>query len=570
MQPRNHPLLELWAFVRLAPTSRLLFLLIAFVLVALTEGIGIIMLVPLLESFSQTQEGEGSSQLLSFLPNLSITWLLALYVGLTIFRNIVKYVQSIYAAKLQYEIVDNLRLQCFSGLLGAEWRWLATRKRNDHVTLLVTNIARISSGIHQAMNLSASALTMVGLLIAALVLSWKITSVAVLGGIIFVWIFGTQRRRALALGHKLSQANRDTQSFVEQGLANTRLVKIMQKENFMQRGLSTVLGKLRTQQLGFLSHMGLNNALLQILGAIFLALLVYLSLVIWKQDYKVLLPLVVVFGRMIQTGSGVQRSYHNWLHALPALSEVQALLSDSAKYKEPTGYDATPLSFTKNITLKNVSFTYKSSNELEQQACLAKLSARFQANTVTLIMGPSGAGKSTLADILSGLLVPDSGSINVDGREIDSTTRYGWRKKVAYLEQHPFLFNDTIRFNLSWGHETVTEADIDTAIKAARADFVFRLDKGLDTLVGDNGVLLSGGERQRLALARALIGQPELLILDEPTSALDVDNENKILEVIMTLCRNMTIIIISHRPGFSQCADQTLILSHGQVRKVED
>ena len=143
-----------------------------------------------------------------------------------------------------------------------------------------------------------------------------------------------------------------------------------------------------------------------------------------------------------------------------------------------------------------------------------------------------------------------------------------WRKSVAYLEQTPFLFNGSIRENLNWGNPALSDEDIKAALDAASANFVYDLNQKLDTLIGDNGVLLSGGERQRLALARALIGKPKLLILDEPTSALDHENEAHIHGIIEKLKHKMTIIIISHKNGFENMADQILNLSNGSFDKI--
>jgi ATP-binding cassette subfamily C protein len=180
-------------------------------------------------------------------------------------------------------------------------------------------------------------------------------------------------------------------------------------------------------------------------------------------------------------------------------------------------------------------------------------------------MGASGAGKSTLADVLMGLLEPDQGQLSVDGVTITGTRRRDWRRSVAYVPQEVFLFNDSIRANLLWGWAEAGEDALRLALHRAAAGFVFDLPLGLETRVGDGGVRLSGGERQRLALARALLKQPSLLILDEATSALDRENEARVREAIEHLHGDLTLVVIGHRLATLEHADQVVVLEAGRV-----
>jgi ATP-binding cassette subfamily C protein len=180
-------------------------------------------------------------------------------------------------------------------------------------------------------------------------------------------------------------------------------------------------------------------------------------------------------------------------------------------------------------------------------------------------MGASGAGKSTLADVLMGLLQPDDGCLCVDDVRLDGATRMAWRRSVAYVPQEVFLFHDSIRNNLLWGYEAASEAELITALKRAAADFVFDLPAGLNTLVGDGGVRLSGGERQRIALARALLKRPSLLILDEATSALDLESEARVRRSIENLHGDLTVVIIGHRLPTLEHADQVVVLDQGRI-----
>jgi ATP-binding cassette subfamily C protein len=184
---------------------------------------------------------------------------------------------------------------------------------------------------------------------------------------------------------------------------------------------------------------------------------------------------------------------------------------------------------------------------------------------VVAFTGPSGAGKSSLADVLAGLVEPSSGSLLIDGRPVHGAERRAWRGAVAYVEQDAFLFHDTIRNNLLFVRPDASEAELKAALSTACANFVFAFADGIDTVVGDRGVRLSGGERQSIALARALLMQPALIILDEATSALDQDSEAAILAAVARLRDRMTIVLIGHRPGMLEIADSVVLLETGRI-----
>ena len=215
------------------------------------------------------------------------------------------------------------------------------------------------------------------------------------------------------------------------------------------------------------------------------------------------------------------------------------------------------------IELKNIEKYY--ANKGVKSYILRHVSTTINQGEFVSIMGPSGAGKSTLADIVMGLLSPDTGAFLIDGVPVVGAARDRWRKSVAYVPQDTVLFHDTIENNLLWGKSDASPDELRIALTRAAADFVFDLPQGLQTQVGDGGLRLSGGERQRLALARALLRRPSLLILDEATSALDVANESRIRGAIEKLHGDLTVLIIGHRLPTLEHADQVVLMDAGRV-----
>jgi ATP-binding cassette, subfamily C, bacterial len=536
-------------------------------LCGLTEGVGIIMLVPLLDAIGGGHAGSGLSRIVSAgLGRIglghSVGGVLILFVGLVAARAVLLHIQQRQSARLQHGVVDALRLRCFAGLLSAEWRWLAQRRASDHASLLITNIGRIGIGLNQMLGGIASLLSVLACLAAALLLSWKLGLLAIVGGGLIVIIFAGPRKHAVRLGQDLGTAHRAMQGHIQEGLAGIRLTKILRNEARHLGAFAGVLAGVRHQQQAFATSSSRARAALQVGGAGALAGVLYAGLVLWQVPLSRLLPLVLVFARMLPMLGGLQQNYHHWLHAVPALEETDRLIAECAAAAEPAlAVDTGTLPLAQAITLSDVRVTYAG----RDAAALDGISLAFPARTTSAIIGASGAGKSTLADVLMGLLEPDGGTLAVDGVPITGAARQVWRRSVAYVQQDAFLFNDSVRANLLWSQPDARDDDLRRVLGIAAADFVLALPDGLDTVVGDGGVRLSGGERQRIALARALLGNPVLLILDEATSALDPENEAAVRRAIAALHGNLTVIVIGHRLTMLEHVDQVIQLEAGAI-----
>jgi ATP-binding cassette subfamily C protein len=221
------------------------------------------------------------------------------------------------------------------------------------------------------------------------------------------------------------------------------------------------------------------------------------------------------------------------------------------------------ISLVGSIDLADLSFSYEASGI---PVVLDHVGLSLAARETTAIVGPSGAGKSTMADLLMGLVTPTAGAITIDGAPLTADALRSWRRQIGYVPQETLLFHDSVRANLLWANPGATEEDIWRALASAAADdFVRALPNGLETVLGDRGVLVSGGERQRLSLARALLRRPRILILDEATSSLDSENERRIQDAIDRLHEQITIVVITHRLSTIRNADRIHVLDHGRI-----
>lgn len=560
----------LQAFGRLvlaAPRRQVLVLLALMTLAGLTDGLGILMLVPLLELLGGGQSDKIWVQhLQQALQGIGLSpgvgGFLLIFVGLVALRSSVQYAREQLGAKLQHHLVDQLRLRCFAALLGVEWRWLLNTRRADHANLLLTDVSRVGVGLNFGLSLLATGMTLLAYLLVAFVLSWRLTLVALVSGVLVFALLSGHRRKALKLGHSLTGASRSLHSNVQESLAGIKLAKILGTEARHLTHFNQTTEQLRTQMLQFSASSSLSRALFQLGGAVLLAAYLLMGLSIWHTPVPELLTLVLVFSRLIPQFMSAQQQLDHCLHALPALAQSEELLATCLFNAEPQGVSS-PVNWpvTQSIVVQGVSVSYAE----RQQPALNDVSVSLMAHTTTAIIGASGAGKSTLADVVMGLLQPDTGVLCVDGVTITGAARQAWRQNVAYVPQDAFLVHDSIRYNLLLGQPGATEAELRQALQLASADFVLALPKGLDTVVGDNGVRLSGGERQRIALARALLKRPSLLILDEATSALDRENEARIRSAIEQLHGGLTVVIIGHRLPTLEHADHVILMDEGRI-----
>jgi ATP-binding cassette subfamily C protein len=256
-----------------------------------------------------------------------------------------------------------------------------------------------------------------------------------------------------------------------------------------------------------------------------------------------LLVLIAIFSRMLPQVSGIHMNVQQLWQMAPAFDNWHRWIVASeaeAEVAEPIDATCVAVALQTGMHLKNVSYRHPAGNQTFEVPDLF-----IPAHQTTAIVGPTGSGKTTLLDLLSGLTPPDSGTIEVDGQPL--ATRTGWRRQLAYIPQETAILDGTVRENLTWGTSNADEARMMAALGPAAADFVRALPQGLDTWVGERGVRLSGGEKQRLALARALLRNPGILILDEATSALDREHQQTIIEALKRLHGQMTVLIVTHR-----------------------
>lgn len=571
--PHPRPDTPLQVFRRVlseAPPRDLLLLLALMLAGSMLEGVGLVLLVPMLESLAR-DTGQSGNAVITQMQDLlarhglafTLEGLLLVFCALVIVRGVVAVWRTRHNARLQNELVDGVRRRCYHALLHANWRWLVAGRRSDHASALMNEVPQLGNGLYFGLQLLGTLVAMAVYLAAALALSWQASLASIGVGLLMFMLLKGLRRRAMQLGQRMSDAERGLMGNVQESLAGIRLSKILGTEAEYLRHFDRHLREMREEDLGFELNQTRANNLYQTSGALLLAAFLYLGIGVLAMPLATLLTLAFIFSRLLPMFAASQQQYQLWLHALPSVQRCYRLIAQAEAAAEPALPASAGFSRVQQaITLDGVSLRYAG----RERPALDTITLRFAARTTTAILGESGAGKSTLADVLMGLLEPDAGTMQVDGQRIHGETLMRWRASVAYVPQDAFLFNDSIRGNLLWAKPDAGEDQLRQALQRAAAEFVFELAEGLDTRVGDGGVLLSGGERQRLALARALLKKPALLILDEATSALDHGNEARIRRAIEDLHGDLTVVLIGHRLATLEHADQVVVMADGRIK----
>lgn len=531
---------------------------------AVTEGFGLLLLVPMLAVLT----GDGAKPttspdwLSSIGGSLTLAQLLVIFVGLVVLRSVINHFRQLGGQRFEMAVVDRLRARAWNALLHCEWRVVSKRRQSGAASLLITDIDRIGFGANQVLRALATAVTLAGIGLAAFALAPLLALAAVAGGVLVLLAYRRMRARATHLGEQLGKAYADVHQQFNEGLGALRVIKSFGREDAAAaRGTEAISG-MRKVQIAFVRDTGLSQIALQSGGALLLAILVWLAIERWHVDAVAIVPLVALFARALPLLGALQQAWQNWANAAPAIASAMALIEEAEAAREPEPDDACALPvLSDSIELRALGVHYAG----RTKPALADIDMTIRARTVVALTGHSGAGKSTLADVLSGLIAPDTGSMAIDGQVLDGKARRAWRGKVAYVQQEPVLFSGTVRENLAWAEPGASDAQMVRALGDASAQFVLALPDGLDTRVGDGGRALSGGERQRVVLARALLREPALLILDEAASALDAENELAIARAIERLRSDLTIVIIGHRGPLAELADTIVTFENGRI-----
>ena len=539
---------------------------------AMLEGLGLMLLLPLLTLAGVFSGEQGRSlslplpaaveHLLDGLPTeRKLLLMLGLFVGLIALQAGIQLLRERHGQRLQLRFVDHLRNTLFGALAQARWRFLAQHHTSEFLSLLTTDVSRIGVGTIYLLQLFTQLAMFPVYLAVAVRLSPAISGLALLTGAALWWVLRKSRDAAKQSGVVISRANQNLVNDLQEFLGALKLIKIHGEEAGYRRQFDRVMAQLRVQQLDFNQVRTRSQMAFKIGGALALAGLTYAALTWAHLPAAKLLVLIAVFSRMLPQVSSIHMGLQQLWHMTPAFANWQRWVTLCEKEREiPTANNPAAPDLIHGIQFEQVRYQHPGGDKTFSVPQLL-----IPARRTTAVIGPSGSGKTTFLDLLSGLNPPEVGEIRIDGEPLRADAH--WRRRIAYIPQETGILDGSLRDNLTWGAVTADDGAMWQALEqAAAAQFVRQLPNGLDTWVGERGVRLSGGERQRLALARALLRQPQLLILDEATSALDREHQAVILDALRQLHGRLTVLIVTHRhEEIRDLIDGRIQIDAGQV-----
>ncbi len=542
--------------------------LLLLIATAFLEGAGLLLLVPLLGAVgldvSQGSVGRLAGFVASGLGRLglrpSLLLVLLAFLAINIVLSLARRAQTLWAATLERDVVRRTTMGLYAAIARMDWLTFSRMRGSDLTVALTVEAERAGIATGQLLATAASAIvTLVYVAVAARV-SFAITALAAACGAALAVLL--RRWTKLAVDHGAAQSNavREFHGAVTDDLAGMKTIRSLSAGEHSIARVSAAANRLfSVRRRGVADHAN-ASFWLEVGYVSILTTLVFVVVGVVHLSAAGVLLLLLLFARVVPRLASLQRTAHVYVSLLPSVQKVADLEARCLGAAESALPAAPPIRLQRSMRFAAVSFRYDS-----ERPSITSLDIAIEAGSTVALVGPSGAGKTTIADLMMGLVPPASGRVVVDGVELTHDRLAGWRQTIGYVPQETFLFHDTIRANLAWACPTATHDEIRGALTMASADFVFGLADGVDTVVADRGIRLSGGERQRIALARALLRRPSLLILDEATSALDSENERRIFDAIHRLHGSMTIVIITHRLSTVVDADVIHVIDQGGV-----
>jgi len=443
--------------------------------------------------------------------------------------------------------------------------WFTANKVGQVISRMLTDTTNAKAVVTELVTRSIwSTAQVVSTIAIMFAVSWKLSLASLV--VVPLTVLSLQPvLRKLRKGHRrMGNEQGEITSMVQEVVSGIRLIKsygaeVREQQRFVTRNAAFAKGYVRIGRLALMS-----GPVTETLGAVMAVAILWFGaqLVLEEKsmDGALLVTFLIWVMRLLQPLKQLSQVPAAAQQSLASAERVFEVLDSPTETAADRGTITTP-TFAAAIEFEHVSFAYG-----DDAPALSDVSFSARKGEVIALVGASGAGKSTLIDLLPRFLEPSSGRITLDGVDLRHITLDGLRSLTGIVSQDTVLFNDTVRANVAFGRTQVTQAQLDAAARAANAlSFIQELPEGWDTNLGERGSRLSGGQRQRLAIARALLSDPPMLILDEATSALDMESERLVQEAIDRLLEGRTVFVIAHRLATIQHADRILVLERGQL-----
>jgi len=479
--------------------------------------------------------------------------------------NIFRYFSGRIMEDLRVHTLLNLRKSVFNNVMNLHLGYFNSQRKGDIISKVSSDVQVVQFTVTNTLQvIFKEPVTLIVYIVLLFSISVKLTLFSLLiipiAGLIIAKIVKRLRQQAT----RAHETFANMLGYLDEALSGIKIVKAFNateyvKDRFHQENVtySNITRKMvRRQQLA--------SPVSEFLGVMMVAGIVYFggSLVLTGQSSlksSEFIAYIAIFSQVMRPAKALSDAFSAIHTGLAAGKRVLDLIDERPQIiDKPNAVEVK--TFKESIQFKDVSFAYG------DRVILSHINIEIPKGKTVALVGPSGGGKSTLMDLLPRFIEPNEGRILIDGVNIQDVKSESLRSQMGFVNQESILFNDTIFNNIAFAKPNATEAEVIQAAKIANAhDFIMQTDNGYETSIGDRGIRLSGGQRQRLCIARAILGNPPIMLLDEATSALDTESEKLVQDALYKLMENRTSLIIAHRLSTIQNADLIIVLDKSIV-----
>ena len=481
-------------------------------------------------------------------------------------KGISLYISKILMINVAFEVKNSVQKDMLRSLISSDTKFIDKSHSGKFISNLTNDVALLTNLISVAvLSLFKDSLTLIGLMAVMFFQNWKLSLIA----IIMIPIAGYVARR---LGKRITKVSEEmlqkagifTTRLIEI-FKNHKLIKIFQAEDLENSKSQISLNEFKDKQVKTMIVFNRNTPIMETLtGFMIAALLIYSAFLIQKNELEInnffsFLAAMMLAYQPVRALAGLNIAINQGLTAADRVLPIIDLKNEiDLNDKSPD------IKITRGeIEFKDLNFKYDLENN---KSALNSINLKIEGGKTTALVGMSGAGKSTILNLIPRFYNPQSGDIIIDDQSVKDINLYSLRKNISYVSQETTLFDDSIKNNILYANSNASRDElIDVCKKSFVSDFVDKLPKKYDSLIGENGLRLSGGEKQRLSIARAMLKKSKIILLDEATSSLDSETEEKIQNAIQLLTKDKTAVIIAHRLSTILNADKIYVIDKGKV-----